>query len=57
MDIIINDDNIQEPAEYFLLVLDKLVEDDSQGSSKEELNIDPTKQCSKIKIDQDKDGK
>ena len=47
----INNDDTQEPEEYFLVVLE------IQNSDAEKIQIDPNKQCSKIRIKEDKDGK
>lgn len=47
---IINDD-IQELAEYFLVVLD------IKDSDPELLQVDSSKQCTGVKITEDKDGK
>ena len=51
VDITIINDDIQEPEEYFLVVLE------IQNSDTEKIQIDPNKQCSKIRIKEDKDGK
>ena len=51
VNIEIINDNIQEPEEYFLVVLE------IQNSDTEKIQIDPNKQCSKIRIKEDKDGK
>ena len=52
VDITLNDDIVQEAAEYFLLVLS--VQD---SFSKEEIEIDQSRQCSGVKIKEDEDGK
>ena len=51
VDITLNDDIVQEAAEYFLLVLS--VQD---SFSKEEIEIDQSRQCSGVKIKEDEDG-
>ena len=51
VNIAINNDGIQEPEEYFLVVLDV------QNSDPEKLQVDPNKRCSKIRIREDKSGK
>jgi hypothetical protein len=52
VDIAINNDNIQEPEEYFLVVLD--VKD---FDAEKRLEIDSSKQCARIRIKKDNSGK
>ena len=54
MDIAIYDDDIQEPQEYFLVVLDVR---DSDPGSQGKLEVDPNKRCLKIRIKEDRSGK
>ena len=53
VDIPLHDDNVQEPAEYFLAVLATK----QPGESKYIVDTDSNRQCSRIDIDEDNDGK
>ena len=53
VDIPVHDDNVQEPAEYFLAVLATK----RNGDSKYTVDTDSNRQCSRIDIDEDNDGK
>ena len=53
VDIPLHDDNIQEPAEYFLAVLATR----QPGDNKYTIDTNSGRQCSRIDIDEDRDGK